>query len=127
MIFGTLVFELFAPQIMLLFAVSPFTNGITITAIRMISWGFVCAAICIAMNTVYGATDTGLYGTITSLLRQLIVLLPAAALMAILTHKIEAVWWAFPLSEFITLVISTILTVKLYRKKIKPLDNGSGA
>ena len=124
MIFGTLVFELFAPQIMLLFAVSPFTNGITITAIRMISWGFVCAAICIAMNTVYGATDTGLYGTITSLLRQLIVLLPAAALMAILTHNIEAVWWAFPLSEFITLVISTILTIKLYRKKIKPLDNG---
>ena len=123
MIFGTLIFELFAPQLMLLFAVSPFTNGITIVAIRTIAWGFVCAAICIAMNTVYGATDTGIYGTISSLLRQLFVLLPAAAMMAVFTHNIEAVWWAFPLSEFITLMISTTLTVKLYRKKIKPLDN----
>ena len=122
MILGTLIFEVFAPQLMLLFAVSPFTNEMTVTAIRMISWGFVCAAICIAMNTVYGATDTGLYGTITSLLRQLVVLLPVAILMAVFTHSIRAVWLAFPISEFITLVISTVLTVRLYRKKIKPLQ-----
>ncbi|MBR3270858.1 MAG: polysaccharide biosynthesis C-terminal domain-containing protein [Clostridia bacterium] len=123
MVLGTAIFELFAPQLMLLFAVSSFTYGVTLEAIRVIAWGFVCAAICIAMNTVYGATDTGLYGTITSLARQLFVLLPVAGLMAYFTHSIEAVWWAFPIAEFMTLLLSTFLTWKLYKKKIEPLGN----
>lgn len=122
MAFGTAVFELFAPGLMTLFAVSPFTYGVTIDAIRTIAWGFVLASVCIAMITVYGATDTGLYGTITSLTRQLIVLLPAAALMAAATQRIEAVWWAFPLSELVTLLLASLLTRRLYREKIRPLD-----
>lgn len=122
MALGTAVFEVFAPQLMLLFAVSPFTSGITITAIRTIAWGFVFAAICIPMITVYGATDTGLYGTITSLTRQLVILLPVAILMSALTHSIDAVWWAFPISEFSTLAIASLLTFRLYRTKIKALD-----
>lgn len=122
MIVGTAVFEIFAPQLMMLFAVSPFTLGITITAIRTIAWGFVFAAVCIAMSTVYGATDTGLYGTITSLARQLLILLPVAALLAQTTQSIDAVWWAFPIAEFVTFLLSTFLTVKLYQKKIKVLD-----
>ncbi|MDO4852630.1 MAG: MATE family efflux transporter [Clostridia bacterium] len=122
MTLGTAVFEVFAPELMMLFAVSSFTYGITLVAIRTIAWGFVFAAICIAMNTVYGATDTGLYGTITSLARQLVILLPVAILMAVTTQSIEAVWWAFPISEFATLVLSALLTLRLYRKKIEPLD-----
>lgn len=122
MVAGTAVFELFAPELMLLFAVSPFTYGVTITAIRTIAWGFICAAICIAMGTVYGATDTGIYGTITSLMRQLVVLLPTAILMAVTTHSIEAVWWAFPIAELVTLLLSAALTRNLYKKKIRPLD-----
>ena len=121
MAFGTAIFEIFAPQLMLLFAVSPFTSGITITAIRTIAWGFVFAAICIPMITVYGATDTGLYGTITSLTRQLVILLPVAMLMSAVTHSIDAVWWAFPISEFSTLAIASLLTLRLYRTKIKSL------
>ena len=122
MAFGTAVFELFAPQLMTLFAVSPFTYGITITAIRTIAWGFVFAAACIAMGTVYGATDTGIYGTITSLARQLLVLLPVATLLSNTTHAINAVWWAFPIAECVTFLISTLLMLRLYRKKIRPLD-----
>ena len=121
MVAGTAIFELFAPQLMLLFTVSPFTYGITITAIRTIAWGFICAAICIAMGTVYGATDTGIFGTITSLARQLVILLPVAILMAVTTHSIEAVWWAFPIAEAATLLLSSFLTWRLYQKKIKPL------
>ena len=122
MALGTATFELFTSQIMTLFAVSPFTLGITITAIRTIAWGFVFAAACIAMGTVYGATDTGLYGTITSLARQLVVLLPVATLLSQTTHSIDAVWWAFPVSEFTSFVVASLLTLHLYKTKIRPLD-----
>lgn len=122
MLLGTALFEFGAPQLMLLFKVSPFTYGVTIETIRTIAWGFVCAAICIAMNTVYGATDTGIYGTITSLARQLVLLLPLAALLAALTHSISALWWAFPIAEFLTLLLASFLTLRLYRKKIRPLE-----
>ena len=74
------------------------------------------------MGTVYGATDTGVYGMITSLARQLFILLPVAYLMATLTHRIEAVWWAFPIAEFTHLIIAALLMLRLYRNKIKPLD-----
>lgn len=121
MTLGTALFELAAPQLMGLFAVSAFTNEITITTIRIISWGFVCAAVGISMGTVYGATDTGLYGMITSLARQLVILLPAAVLMARLTHRVEAVWWAFPLAEAATLLLSVWLMLRLYRRKIATL------
>ena len=121
MVAGTAIFELFAPQLMLLFTVSPFTYGITITAIRTIAWGFICAAICIAMGTVYGATDTGIFGTITSLARQLVILLPVAILMAVTTHSIEAVWWAFPIAEVVSLILSILFFRRLYNFTVKAL------
>ena len=122
MIAGTALFELGAPTLMELFAVSDFTYGVTVTTIHIIAWGFVCAAVGISMGTVYGATDTGVYGMITSLARQLVILLPVAYLMATLTHRIEAVWWAFPIAEFSHLLLAGFLMLRLYRNKIKPLD-----
>lgn len=121
MLLGTALFELGAERLMSLFAVSPFTYEVSIQAVRIIACGFVCAAICIAMNTVYGATDTGLYGTITSLARQLVILLPLAALLAATTKDVHAVWWAFPASELCTLAISVFLSYRLYRNKIESL------
>lgn len=121
MLFGTVLFEAGAPTLMSLFTVSSFTYEIAIGAIRTIAWGFVFAAACIAMNTVYGATDTGLYGTITSLARQLVVLLPTASLLASTTHSIGAVWMAFPISELFTFLLSSVLTFLLYKKKIARL------
>ena len=122
MVAGTALFELGAPGLMTLFAVSDFTYSVTVTTIHIIAWGFVCAAIGISMGTVYGATDTGVYGMITSLARQLFILLPVAYLMARFTHRIEAVWWAFPIAEVSHLVIAALLMLRLYRKKIKPLE-----
>ena len=96
MIAGTALFELGAPTLMTLFAVSDFTYSVTVTTIHIIAWGFVCAAIGISMGTVYGATDTGVYGMITSLARQLFILLPVAYLMATLTTASRRSGGRFP-------------------------------
>ena len=40
-----------------------------------------------------------------------------------LTKDVDGIWWAFPISEFITLIVAMLLFKRLYRKKIKPLDD----
>ena len=62
----------------------------------------------------------GLYSTITSLCRQLIVLLPVAFLLS-LTGDVHAVWWSFPIAEVVSLLITLVLYGKVYRSKIKPM------
>ena len=63
----------------------------------------------------------GSYATVISLCRQLIVLLPAAYLLS-LTNQVDNVWWAFPISEFVSLVITVLFFLRIYRKKIRPLE-----
>lgn len=123
MIFGTLVFQVFADPIMHLFDVSVEMREVADRALRIISIGFVLAAAGISFSTAFGATDTSLYGAITSLQRQLIVLLPIAALLAWITKDVDGIWWAFPISELITLAVAGLLFRRMYRKKIRPLDD----
>ena len=123
MVFGTLLFELFSGQIIRIFGVSAEMQAVTQRALHIISIGFVLAAAGISFSTAFGATDTSLYGAITSLQRQLLVLLPVAALLAWITKDVDGIWWAFPISEFITLIVAGLLFKRLYRKKIKPLDD----
>jgi len=122
MIFGTLVFQFFADPLMHLFDVSQDLRDVADRALRIISLGFVFAAAGISFTTAFGATDTSLYGAITSLERQLFVLLPVAGLLAWITKDVDGIWWAFPISEFITLIVAGLLFKRLYRKKLKPLD-----
>ena len=122
MAIGTIVFQVGAEGIIGLFEVSAFTQEVSVQAVRTLSWSFVIAAACISMITVFNATDKGLYGAICSLERQLIVLLPLAALFAALFDSVQAVWIAFPISEAVTLLVAGLLFRKLYREKIRPLD-----
>ncbi len=122
MLFGTLLFQFFADPMMHLFDVSPEMRAVADRALRIISVGFIFAAAGISFNTAFGATDTSLYGAIISLQRQLIVLLPVAALLAWITKDIDGIWWAFPIAEFVPLIVATLLFRRLYRKKIAPLD-----
>ena len=78
------------------------------------------AAIGIALGASFQAMGTGIYSTITSLMRQIIVLLPAAFLLS-LTGDVHNVWWAFPISEVISLLTSLFFYSRIYRNLIKPL------
>ena len=62
----------------------------------------------------------GVYSLIVSVCRQLLVLLPVAYLLAV-TLGVHFVWWAFPASELVSIVISILLFLRIYRKKIRPL------
>jgi len=89
-------------------------------ALRAISCSFPIAAFCIALSSSFQALGNGMYSTIVSVCRQLVVLLPAAFLLS-LSGEVTNVWWAFPIAEFASLAATVVLFVRIYRKKIHPL------
>ena len=126
MLAGLAVFQIFPDVLMGIFSTSEDASGgafvnMGISALRIISLMFPMAAVGIALGgAAFPAMGNGLYSTITSLCRQLIVLLPAAYLLS-LTGDVHAVWWAFPIAEVVSLVITLVLYDKVYRNKIKPM------
>lgn len=126
MLVGLAVFQLFPDVLMGFFSTSQDAAGgefvqLGISALRIISLMFPMAAVGIALGgAAFPAMGNGLYATITSLCRQLIVLLPAAYLLS-LTGDVHAVWWSFPIAELVSLVITLLLYGKIYRSKIKPM------
>ena len=120
MLAGLLVFQLFPDQLLGIFNPSDEFLRIGRSALRIISIHFPLAAIGIALGASFQALGNGIYSTVTSLCRQLIVLLPAAYLLS-LTGEVVTVWWAFPIAEVVSLLVPLFLFSRISRQKIRPL------
>ena len=120
MLAGLLVFQLFPDQLLGIFNPSDEFLRIGRSALRIISIHFPLAAIGIALGASFQALGNGIYSTVTSLCRQLVVLLPAAYLLS-LTGEVVTVWWAFPIAEVVSLLVTLFLFSRIYRQKIRPL------
>ena len=117
---GLLVFQLVPDLLLGMFNPSEEFLVIGRAALRTISWSFPVAAVCIALGASFQAMGNGMYSTITSLCRQLIVLLPVAYLMS-LTGEVSNVWLAYPIAEVFSGALTAFFFLRIYRQKIKPL------
>lgn len=117
---GTLVFQLLPEQLLDMFNPSEEFLSMGISALRIISINFPVAAVCIALGASFQALGNGMYATIISLCRQLIVLLPVAFLLS-LSGNVNLVWLSFPIAEVVSLALTVTFFVRIYRKKIRPL------
>lgn len=120
MVAGFLVFQIFTDQLLGVFQPSADFLIMGRKALRIISIIFPMAAIGIAVSGCFQALGNGIYSTIVSTCRQLVALLPVAYLLS-LTGDVNLVWWAFPISEVLSLVVTLVLFARIYRQKIKPL------
>lgn len=112
MVFGFLLFEIFPSWLLGIFkSENPAENAammeIGIPALRVIAIHFVIAGVCIIMGSVFQALGKAMYSMVVSVCRQLVVLLPAAYLLS-LTGNLNMIWFAFPIAECVSLLISTI-------------------
>lgn len=117
---GLLVFQLIPDVLLGIFNPSESFLSIGTTALRIISFHFPLAAICIILIGCFQAMGNGIYATITSLCRQMIVLVPSAYLLS-LTGNVDNVWWAFVMAEAVSVAFTLIFFARLYRRKIRPL------
>ncbi len=122
MLVGLAVFQFFPGWMLNMFNPTPAFLEIGQVALRTISWSFPIAAIGIALGASFQALGNGIYSTIVSLCRQMLVLLPAAYLLS-LSGQVSLVWMSFPIAEVISGIVTVLLFARLYRQKIKPLFN----
>ncbi len=120
MITGLLVFQLLPDLLLGMFNPSPAFLEIGRAALRTISWSFPIAAIGIALGASFQALGNGIYSTITSLCRQMFVLLPVAYLLS-LTGNVTLVWLAYPIAEVASGAATLFFFNRIYKQKIKPL------
>ena len=120
MLAGLVIFQIFPEQLLYLFDASEHMMGIGVPALRIISLSFLFAGYCIVIGSVFQALGNGVYSLITSAARQLVCILPAAWLFASV-FGLHAVWYAFPLAEIISVVLTTLLFRRIYQKRIQLL------
>ena len=70
------------------------------------------AGFSIVSISVCQALGQSIYSLIVSVIRQLVILIPAAFLLS-LTKKVDLIWWAFPIAELVgcTLCITFVSMV----------------
>ena len=122
MTLGLLVFLLFPAQLLGIFNASRELLEIGVPALRIIASCFLFAALGIVSSTLFQAVGRGVYSLIVSLMRQLVVLVPAAWVLARITGEVNAVWWAVPIAEVFSQIASIFLFLRLYRKEIRVLE-----
>ena len=126
MALGFLVFQVVPGQLLSLFqseadAAVGDMLAIGIPALRIISFSWLLAGFGIVSGSVFQALGHGVLSLTTSLVRQLIVLLPTAFLLSKLFQRLELVWLAFPIAELFSFALCVIFLTKVYRRDILPL------
>ena len=120
MAIGFAIFQLFPVQLLSLFNATPDMIEIGISAFKIISISFLFAGFCIISGSVFQALGSGIPSMITSTSRQLLALIPLALLLSRI-GGLNAIWWAFPLSEIVAVALTIIFLKHFYSSRIKPL------
>jgi len=120
---GTLVFELFPDKLFALFDASEHMLTMGVPALRIIAVHFPIAAVCIIMGSVFQSLGNGVYSMINSIMRQIVVLLPAAYLLS-RTGNVNNVWWSFPIAEIMSLICTVYFMLRIKREIIDTIPDG---
>ena len=120
MFVGLAVFQAVPELLLGMFNPSAEFLRIGCVALRTISWCFPVAAVCIVLGASFQALGNGIYSTIVSICRQMLVLLPVAYLLS-LTGEVNNVWLAFPIAELVSALATMVLFRRIYNQKIRPM------
>ncbi len=118
---GFIIMQIFPKQLLGFFNASETMIKIGVPALRIISISFIFAGYCIVVGSVFQALGKATKSLFVSLGRQIVILVPVAYLLS-LTGEVKNVWWAFPIAEVMSLTLSTIFFVQIYKTIIKKLN-----
>ena len=114
MVIGCSAFNLIPGVLLGFFSPSAEMLSIGTVALRVISYSFLLAGFDIIAGSVCQAIGNPVHTLICSICRQLVALLPAAWLLA-QTGILDLVWFCFPVSELVSLVLSILFLRKTMR------------
>lgn len=117
---GVLIFQMIPDKLFLLFDASEHMLSMGVPALRIISLSFILAGFCIVGSSAFQALGKAFYSMITSICRQLLVLLPVAFLLSKLGN-VNYVWWAFPIAELMSLTLTTVFLIHVNKTIIRKM------
>lgn len=113
------------PQVLLgMFNASKDMLKIGVPALRIIGIHYLIAWFCIICCTIFQALGKAVFSMIVSIMRQLVVLIPAAYILSKL-GGLHAVWWSFPIAEIVSLAVSLTFLIIVNRNIISKIPDGS--
>lgn len=118
---GLLLFQAAPAWLLGLFNASEAMLAIGVPALRLISLCFLFAGVAIVFSGMFQALGEGMLSMWISIIRQLVVLLPAAFVLAKM-GGLNAVWYAFLLAESISFCLSLFCFRRTYKKKLQKLE-----
>lgn len=121
---GTLVFLIFPEFLIGLFNEDPTLLKNAVPAFRTICLCFIPAAANIVFISLFQATGKGIRSLLISFTRQLVFILPIAYILSLFCD-LHMVWYAFPIAEIGSLILSLILFIQLAKTDLNKLDNHS--
>ena len=121
MLIGFVSFMLIPDKLLMMFQASDEMLAIGVPALRIISFHFLIAWYCIVTSTLFQAVGSAMYSAYVSVARQLVVLLPAAYILAKI-GGVSLIWWSFPIAELMSFLISTVCLKLTIKNKLSALD-----
>lgn len=129
MTIGLILLETIPDKLLMLFSASDEMLAIGVPALRIICLHFVLAGTAIVLSSVFQALGYGIFSMFISLIRQLIVLLPTAIILAVIAWHtngdVTLVWWSFVIAEFASLSTALLFFRHLYKKVIIKIPEGN--
>ena len=128
MIIGMALFQIFPATLLKIFKATDTMMSVGVPALRIISLSFCLAGACIALGGCFQALGKSVYSLVVSFIRQLVLLIPVAFVLAQIGHSMgndNLVWWCYPIAEVFSLGVSLLCYRRLYRTLISKLpENG---
>ena len=121
MALGLLAFQLIPEALLSLFSASGEMIAIGRVALRTISLSFIMAGVSIVSISTCQALGKSIYSLIVSIVRQLVVLIPAAYLLS-LSGCVDFVWWAFPIAELFGCTLCVIFVTRVLRRAVGRME-----
>ncbi len=116
MILGTIIFQIFTEPMLRLFDSNEEMMSIGVRALKTISLGFIAAAVGIVISSAFQSFGRGTISLVISFARQLLILLPAAYVLARI-GGLDLFWYSFIASDILSVCIA-IPAITSYLKKI---------
>ena len=121
MLFGLLMFQFFPELLLSLFSAEGGMITIGCGALRTISLSFILAGFSIVSISTCQALGKSIYSLIVSIVRQLVVLIPAAYLLS-LSGNVNAVWWSFPIAELVGCTLCIIFVTGVLKRAVASFE-----
>ena len=115
MAIGTALCWLIPGGLIGLFTENPETVTIGITALHIISLGFILSAVSVTSSGALEALGQGMASLVISVMRYVAVIIPAAFVLSRLIG-VTGVWWAFVCTESVTAMVAYVLYHRVWKR-----------